>query len=132
MEREKEKKMVHERNFNKWLDALESGDYRQGWAALANPLVSGEKAYCCLGVGCQVADIKGDWQTMALAPREFIDWLGITEFVGSALTTGTEQYDVKDDDLRLGAASLNDSGVDFQSIAAWLRENKDRLVARRG
>ena len=41
----------------KWLSALESGEYNQGVGALRT-----EKGYCCLGVACDVVGL-GKWTT---------------------------------------------------------------------
>jgi hypothetical protein len=43
-----------------WLQALESGEYERGTSALARLDRNTNKFhYCCLGVGCEVAIVKG-------------------------------------------------------------------------
>lgn len=41
----------------KWLEALRSRKYKQGTGTLKR-LVNGSEQYCCLGVLCEVAEIK--------------------------------------------------------------------------
>jgi len=40
---------------NKWVVALRSGEYKQTIGYLGVVLLDGTKAYCCLGVACEVA-----------------------------------------------------------------------------
>lgn len=45
-------------NIQKWVDALRSGDYKQGEGALVSGSDS-DKHYCCLGVACAIAANEG-------------------------------------------------------------------------
>jgi hypothetical protein len=56
---------INKRQFKKWIKALDSGEYHQGYCELQN---SG--GYCCLGVGCAVTIPK---QLLSLDPTGFID-----------------------------------------------------------
>lgn len=40
----------------KWIEALESGEYKQGNGMLAIDTELGEKQYCCLGVACRIVN----------------------------------------------------------------------------
>jgi hypothetical protein len=44
---------------DRWIDALESGDYEQGRSVLATVADDGKRKYCCLGVLCEVLGIPG-------------------------------------------------------------------------
>lgn len=80
---------------NKWIDALRSGEYKQGTRRLctrADPLdESSPRLYCATGVLCELAHIQGvtnkDWDvfhdayfygneftSVALTPYEVLDW----------------------------------------------------------
>ena len=43
----------------KWVAALRSGEYQQGFAYLQQVIESGSSRYCCLGVLCRVAMASG-------------------------------------------------------------------------
>ena len=70
----------------RWCDALESGEYKQGKGSLYNS-DSGE--YCCLGVLCAVLDPDntGGWQGFSIIPNKFkqmfkFDMTAQSHFVG--------------------------------------------------
>lgn len=104
-------------NQTAWLEALESGKYKQGIAGLR----SEQDEYCCLGVGCEVAGIQGKqrpflkyWiydEQAAVAPRALIDYLGLRSCVGSALAS----------EVLNSLTELNDDGKTFLEIAATIR-----------
>lgn len=63
--------MVNKENVKKFVDALRSGDFKQGRRALR----SGD-SFCCLGVACELyrrATNKGKWVTDAFNPDCFVD-----------------------------------------------------------
>lgn len=100
-------------NRRRWVEALESGEYRQNRGYLA----SGNGSFCCLGVACEVS---------GMAEWEGIDYLdhtidlpdAVVEFYGLAHSTGLTVNDAETDTL----ATLNDQGWTFAAIAALLRE----------
>lgn len=70
-----------------WTDALESGEYEQGY----EQLVKGDK-HCCLGVLCELAHkagvvskhvddygviVFGEEQEETLLPQEVVEWSGL-------------------------------------------------------
>lgn len=81
-------------NAKKWVEALRSGEFKQGQLALCEITEDGDN-YCCLGVACQVAvdaglpvtvterDLNGrrrrtyDHERTAL-PTTVRDWLGLS------------------------------------------------------
>lgn len=108
-----------------WLQALESGQYKQGILALQE----GDN-YCCLGVACDLA-VKarvippprieqrggrriykgGEYQ---LLPDVVRDWLGLKDR-SPILPTGES------------LVGLNDTGWKFKQIAALIRSNDTGL-----
>lgn len=103
----------------KWLEALRSGEYKQGKASLRSfkqDPDSKDFAYCCLGIACIVAgykpkEINGVYVDGAKYPR-----------VPSVLyngSTGTVSY-------RLGVMNDGEEGVkpkSFAQIANWIEKN---------
>jgi hypothetical protein len=57
-----------EKLIDAWLDALRSGDYKQGIAALRWGRHTEAQEYCCLGVLCDVLD-PGGWDLPDTAGR---------------------------------------------------------------
>jgi hypothetical protein len=49
--------MPNKQNIQKWVDALRSGDYKQGTGRLK----SENNTYCCLGVACEISEL-GKWE----------------------------------------------------------------------
>ena len=92
-------------NRRRWVEALRSGDYKQGWHVLRH-----SNLFCCLGVACDIAD--GEWdkvdgeedawefdnETYTLSPRMRAE-LGLTAEQVQQLIT------------------LNDNGDSFEEIA---------------
>lgn len=106
-----------------WLDALESGEYKQVRGKLWNYDQENPK-YCCLGVACDVANELGirkldlddadDWNEML--PKSMAKFMGIQvdgHFIESIRHRG-KRY--------ITLTGLNDSGVKFKTIARIIRE----------
>lgn len=89
-------------NVKAWVAALRSGDYEQGTGQLYDGL-----GYCCLGVGCHVADKMGAnlqrWEENGMLNADGKNWLGLQTSFG----------DFDNDNL----ADLNDNGSTFAEIA---------------
>lgn len=98
-------------NQRAWLGALESGDWKQGFAVLC----SKDDEYCCLGVGCIIANIKFEIDDDYLAPLALVEHLALFDENGSA---GVESLPHKKT-----LAGLNDDGVSFPDIAALIRSD---------
>lgn len=93
-----------------WIEALESGEYKQGVG-----LLECDGHFCCLGVLCVVAEKQG----MRVKRRE-------GELSGINLSC--DQPFIKNAiDLNVGDEGnlmhMNDHGKSFTEIAAYLREN---------
>lgn len=115
--------MVNKQNMLLWVEALESGRFRQGRERLKR-VTLGAYEYCCLGVACEVAMDNGAPVVETLIdgsikfngsigylPEEVQDWLGVDD-EDPAL------------DSRTSAAQANDGkGMRFTEIAALVRQS---------
>lgn len=108
----------------KWLSALESGNYKQGQGKLRNK--NGE--FCCLGVACEVLGLERQGNTFYLYNGEEVrgfltpqiaEKLGLRSGGGQLLATvtvGGMKYKTLYD--------MNDYGkMTFKDIAAYVRSN---------
>lgn len=111
--------MKRQELIEKWLEALESGKYKQG----VNRLVKNDEKYghrfCCLGVACDVAglDIQDlvDTDQSELPPR-MTKRLGISGL--GMFETNIRHHGKYYECL----ADLNDRNVKFKTIARIIRE----------
>lgn len=121
--------MANTERIRLWVDALRSGDYKQGDGQLRARRTAGDE-FCCLGVLCELAIKDGVTVTVdrregtdyflyegqaGLLPREVIDWAGFDP-------DGDLEGDLDGFyDVALGvagtAAELNDNGEPFANIA---------------
>lgn len=104
---------------DRWADALESGEYKQGDEWLCH-----EGKYCCLGVACEIFETEASllrssgatavaWDGQAgLAPSSLVEFLGLYSDSGMHIVHGS-------------LASLNDEGTPFAEIARLLREHPE-------
>jgi hypothetical protein len=107
-----------------WLQALESGKYRQGKSVLVQDTGSKPK-YCCLGVACKVANDLGvrnfditrlDEDGEQALNDSFARKLGINSL-------GEFKVDIEHrNQVYSSLADLNDGGVKFKTIAKIIRE----------
>ena len=58
-------------NIFKWLEALESGEFKQGTNCLGNA----EMGYCCLGLGCVAIDV--DFNPLSARSLKFMSAVGL-------------------------------------------------------
>lgn len=56
-----------------WLEALRSGNYKQGQGALRRELPDGNKEYCCLGVLCDLYAKETNTEWIMVDGRWFMD-----------------------------------------------------------
>ena len=124
-------------NAERWVEALESGDYKQGMERLR----PSPDQYCCLGVGCNLYnpkewcppfDLRGFMDHISTLPDEVAEWLGIRDQFGHFECTD-EIHDLvcqeNDGYFPLGVesglgtslVSLNDSSISFPIIARIIR-----------
>lgn len=115
----------------RWVQALRSGQYKQG----VGELHPSSKSYCCLGVLCDLYRIeqgKGEWvwqkqhtewlfrvsdreQEVAVLPPTVCQWADMTSTEGAI--TNVEE----------GLAALNDSGSTFSELADLIEKKWEVL-----
>ena len=115
----------------KWVEALESGNYKQGDGRLET-IREGQSYFCCLGVWCDLAKDKLERSTSigrnfalydgvsGYLPDGGLDMLGFEDERGElaeVITYNGKPYD--------NLADLNDYGMDFPSIIKII---KDQLI----
>lgn len=90
-----------------WVEALRSGNFRQGRGYMRIEHEYSSASYCCLGVAMEVAYANGcprnayaNWGKTSLMPEEVRDWYG-----GFPNTYAEE------------LATMNDAGLSFREIA---------------
>lgn len=116
-----------------WIEALESGRYRQTDGKLRR-----DTGFCCLGVLCDLYDEslwRGDdtgnylFCNMSEIPSgEVTIWAGLRQADGTPCLSGEEEEEKDRDAGPLGIDSLidmNDKGVSFTDIAKILRQHPD-------
>lgn len=108
-------------NQERWLKALESGNYEQGEGKLRSG-----NAFCCLGIGCLIAKVPGrpqsdgDWYfatngsswTKSYAPTALVEYLALRNQAGGG-----------DDSREPSLIQLNDFSKPFSEIAAIIRSD---------
>lgn len=100
----------------RWVDALESGEYKQGKGTLVRKTDKGLK-FCCLGVAYKVCRPKKKFMTnlnvLSSANEALFKNLGLSE-------PGPDAYL----DIECFLMNANDSrGRSFKWIAKWIRKN---------
>lgn len=81
----------------KWLEALRSGDFKQGASALSK-----NGKHCCLGVLCEIAGRDDDWREWSFMPFSEGGAYGVSEQEARTLST------------------MNDKGSTFIDIANYI------------
>jgi hypothetical protein len=127
------KKSSHKRIIEGWLEALESGTYKQ----TKNVLHRREKekdSYCCLGVLCDLAvkagvleecDIEQDGNIIlydgndGTLPPDVQEWIGLASDVGA--------YGDPNVNDGHSLAEFNDKGKKFKTIAKIIRSKPEGL-----
>ena len=111
-----------------WLQALESGKYKQGKEYL---WTTGD-GYCCLGVACVIAQengvrkIKIGQNIEELLPKTMCNFLKMSADAGFKCPI---DYNKKE---YTSLADLNDKGITFKTIAKIIREQlKEKNFATR-
>lgn len=120
--------MKRQELIEKWLEALESGEYKQAQSRMRKEMSKGHYSYCCLGVACEVANklrvkqldlsLSDDWNEML--PAEMSKTLGIAvdgNFIVEIYHRGTPYTSLTD---------LNDNGIKFKTIAKIIREQLEK------
>lgn len=103
-------------NQERWLAALESGEFRQGQYRLRTPSVDGPDKFCCLEVAAELFCDHYEHSHQS-CPGPAQDALAF-ESSSAALFTGLRMHDK----WRF-LTDANDGGVTFAEIAAFCRAN---------
>lgn len=119
-------------NQEKWLKALESGEFKQTTKVLENTGVAGHLGFCCLGVACVVAEREGVPVERHMSLSEKVlkgvdltaqplvrQWLGLNTHNGFPTTLRIL------DANKLCLVNLNDNGKSFKEIAQIVRANPE-------
>ena len=114
--------MLNKERLERWIGALESGEYRQTIGYLRSPDDAPRKyRYCAVGVGVREAandlGVRAPWSSPQCnnpkAYQFFYDWLGVDQ----------SEIPIHDDDGREGSVTgFNDYGAEFPEIAQRLRK----------
>ena len=109
----------------KWLEALESGEYKK----TKNALCDGN-GFCCLGVACEVMGVPAEWHegthrwvydgSPQDAPEKVVRALKLRSNLGH-IANGPKIYGA------LALAFANDKGVSFKRIAAFIRKHPEQV-----
>jgi hypothetical protein len=104
----------------KWLEALRSGNYKQGTGELCISYTSGRFEHCCLGVLAEVCGIDRS----KLFNSDHLERIGHPEILGA---WGLGHYNSGDPDTHTNEqrklAAMNDTGKSFAEIADWIEAN---------
>ena len=106
----------------KWVEALESGEYKQGKTYLRDS----EDKYCCLGVACEVMGIEPvkrgvnyEYNNSNIFLRNF-DELDLRNHSGAFLYPIETPHGVF-----CTLMGMNDEGIPFKDIAQCIRDNEE-------
>lgn len=113
-------------NQEKWLKALESGEYKQGGGYLCK-IDNGQLKYCCLGVATKVFLGEGNqskskayffWgNDSQYAPLEVQQILQLRDMYGASMS------------YQMSLVDLNDTGSTFKQIAKKIRKNPEEYFS---
>lgn len=103
---------------NRWVEALRSGQYKQGRGKLFN---AEDQSYCCLGVLCDIRDSLG-WKRDTIDPNWVIGWYSPSYgwFDNRALLG--EHFGIPAGHTA-NLAFMNDDGISFEDIADYIEES---------
>lgn len=141
-------------NAKLWVEALESGQYKQG-RGLLNQEIDGVNQYCCLGVACEVYNKANPDKELcvekintqspfnevfnvlydkesAFLPKIVQEWLGLKSINGSYIEgtvsiTVDNKYSNTSISIDNKLTTQNDSGKSFKEIAGLIKSNPSGL-----
>lgn len=115
-----------------WVDALRSGQYKQGTGWLCKE-VNGEREYCCLGVLTDLAIKNGIDIEVTAYLDDAISYDGESEFLPEVVmewaeirTRNGEFRGARDEEMNsyfnMTLTDLNDAGEDFVELADYIEK----------
>jgi len=117
---------------DKWVEALRSGKYKQGKAKLAEKNTDGSFSYCCLGVLCDVANLKyivdkaSGTNGIIEAKAYYINDERHRSFAFLPLDPRFQniwENVMSCDSMEQHLITMNDEGSTFEEIADWIEKN---------
>jgi len=112
----------------KWLEALESGNYKRCIGKLCN-ISNSEESFCCLGVASELLcsqenkvdkeDCRHYENEDVYAPLTVASKLKLNNSIGTIATNKIKGYRKKETSL----TQFNDSGMTFKEIAKFIRKH---------
>lgn len=126
----------------KWVAALESGEYQQAQQGLKiTNLETGSESFCCLGVLCDIysKETGNKWgESLQMIrnepvgksyllgennylPKEVRDWAGLTE-INPAVLEHSLDFTYTNGEYERTVAYMNDQGKTFEEIAEKIKE----------
>lgn len=134
----------------KWIEALESDEYKQGRSYLCTLDSNNNKCYCCLGVVCELFNIESVLNSKSffnnrylyfeneseVLPQQLLAAIGLNNVIGEPLADDSKVLEVikfikelhpsiifnEADSVSIALTNLNDAGLTFKEIAAVLRK----------
>lgn len=124
--------MTNTENVERWVDALRSGEFKQGKHRLRTVNADGPDEFCCLGVACEISGVvefrqkPGSEGSMLPASWRYEDASGsgngtllpwaVMEWLGFSKANPAVEYQGRSGGVQL--AELNDArGLSFNEIA---------------
>lgn len=106
----------------KWIAALESGEYKQTTGKLRD-----EKGFCCLGVLCNLH--AQEHPKIAKKQKQIHKYLSYSATLPDAVMkwAGIKSDNGNINDGAICLAEINDSGSSFKHIAKLIKKNIDKL-----
>lgn len=120
-------------NQEKWVQALESGQYKQGVFQLRTG-----HSFCCLGVACDISGVSKWYKEYCydgydkVLPESVRDWLGLLSIDPKITLNEDEGLEFRPSDKCeptkfMTLSALNDRGVSFERIAKLIRSHEKEL-----
>lgn len=114
----------------KWIKALRSGQYKQGYYRLRNYNKDGEDTFCCLGVACDVLkeDLSGEWDI--INGDDYMFKVSDNQFHGKQYMPDVvvEYLGLSEEFLNDNLSGLNDGepSFSFEEIANEIEKEVDK------
>lgn len=110
---------------DKWIEALESGKYRQTTGRLYN---QHSGSFCCLGLLCELTE-AGEWNEYEYNMSDFhIPVVSLPQLIEWNVNLEYSREHLINSRFEAVLAKLNDSGKSFKEIAQYIREHRDYIV----
>jgi hypothetical protein len=113
----------------RWINALESGEYKQGQHYLVVATPGEPDAFCCLGVLCDVGGANRDFREQAMPGQHHLDQMqvyfrnGDEKTQEGVLSTNDPAIGIDKAGDNKTAADYNDEGVKFKKIARMIKRS---------